>query len=482
MCVCIVAHARDQYGIKLKLKKKLNFSLFFIFFKLHIFQIKSYTDFLQLFHTIIYQIQTFISQTIMPQYFLLIEDKQSIKKFKSILEKNNCLNKTKKIYADSNGVFKIPIKLDTSISDPKLYIEKLLPDLKNPILSKVQNEEKIPDFISNLSDLITKLNIQTDINISTLTLPKRYSIYPPLLLFPVNSLDSGNWLNFLNSLNQNLKDEIFKLILNYLSTSKNKLTHLAINKPIPEFDNEIRHPTQLTILYGNFNNFWCHSIQNGIYQTWMPLYTMFSRGNIKEKARILNSYHDISNNLDIVDLYAGIGYFTLSYLKRGAKRIFCWEINPYSVEGLSKGVSKNGFGSAYIIKRNESINLEKILNSKCIVFLESNIYCLERFKELKNLDININISHINLGLLPTSIDSWPYACELIDLYTEKNSISWIHVHENIGVNELNSFMDSTCNRLQVMSKTKKVNPIWLEKVKTFAPDVYHVVGDFKLTN
>lgn len=418
----------------------------------------------------------------MSQYLLSVEDKHSIKKFKSILEENNCLNKTKKISVDSKGIFKIPIKFDSSISNPDLYIEKLLPDLENPILTKVQYEEKIPDFTSDLSDLIKKLNIQTDINSSTLTLPKRYSIYPPLLLFPINSLNNENWLKLLNSLNQDSKNEIFKLILNYLSTSTNKLTHLAINKPIPESNNEIRHPTQLTILYGDFNNFWCHSIQNGIYQTWMPLYTMFSRGNIKEKARILNSYQDISNDLDVIDLYAGIGYFTLSYLKRGARRIFCWEINPYSVEGLSRGISKNGFGNAYIIKRNESINLEKILDSKCIVFLESNIYCLERFEELKNLKINLNISHINLGLLPTSIDSWPYACELIDLYSEKNSNSWIHVHENIGVNELNSFMDSTCKKLQGLSKTKKVNPIWLEKVKTFAPDVYHVVGDFKLTS
>ena len=61
-------------------------------------------------------------------------------------------------------------------------------------------------------------------------------------------------------------------------------------------------------------------------QTWAPKHTMFSRGNIKEKARVLNLAKQPTAGLEpglentdpeartmAVDLYAGIGYFTFSY-------------------------------------------------------------------------------------------------------------------------------------------------------------------------
>ncbi|KAG0682713.1 hypothetical protein C6P40_003438 [Pichia californica] len=419
-------------------------------------------------------------------YALAVEDRQTIRKIKTSLEKAGCFDKSKKISADSNGVFQIPIIVDTSITDVRCHITGILPNLNDPVLTKLENSTDFSSFETKLSNLLNSFQPNLKISIDKISIPKRFSIYPPLLLFPANSLDSKDWIEFLNSVDQTLKDAVFKLILNHLSTPTKQLTHLALNKPIPESDNEIRHPTQLITLYGNFNNFWCHTTQNGIYQTWMPIYTMFSRGNIKEKARILNSYKDISIQRDVVDMYAGIGYFTLSYLKRGARRVFCWEINPYSVEGLSKGALKNGFGNAYIVHRDEKINMEKLRSSRCIVFLESNIYCLERFEEIKKeiTNFELDISHVNLGLLPTSTDSWPYACKIIDKYgsLKSNLSSWIHVHENIGVNDLDTFMESSKLTLQGLTTTKKIEPIWLEKVKTFAPDVYHIVGDFRLTN
>ena len=133
-------------------------------------------------------------------------------------------------------------------------------------------------------------------------------------------------------------------------------------------ENILRSPVNLTPLYGDFgstptpqtisnptatdfaNALWVTARQNGIWQTWAPLYTMFSRGNVREKARILN-LPTLTTGLDTasaaVDLYAGIGYFAFSYrkssqaLEKGIKQVLCWEINPWSVEGLRRGAEMN---------------------------------------------------------------------------------------------------------------------------------------------
>ncbi|TID22500.1 hypothetical protein CANINC_003275 [Pichia inconspicua] len=421
----------------------------------------------------------------MKKDFICIKESKNLKPLKSLLEDCELFDKETKISQDAElDCFLVPLNDKFSSSDlnnlidtvgaqfPGIYLQIISKDIKT---SSITLSQKIFDILvqHGLEELLVDQLVEK--------LPKRCSIYPPLLLLSSNTLNTEIWQSALSKLSDELRTKLFCLLLDHYSTSKVRLTHLAVNNPIPESNNEIRSPTQLIILYGDFTDFWCHTVQNGIYQTWMPSHTMFSRGNIKEKARILSSYEDISDSIDIVDMYAGIGYFTLSYLKRGARRLFCWEINPYSVEGLVKGIDKNGFGPAYVIQSGQQINLKKVVESRCIIFLESNENSTERFKELiaqenNELKLNLNISHINLGLLPKSTDSWKYACEIVDCYGA--NASWIHVHENVGVLDLDTYMENTAKRLQCMSK-KSIYPVRLEKVKTFAPDVYHIVGDFK---
>lgn len=153
------------------------------------------------------------------------------------------------------------------------------------------------------------------------------------------------------------------------------VTHVALNAPIESTnsstgtENRMRSPVGLVPLYGDFGPavqipdnlnfkeaFWVQTVQNGgIVQCWAPLYTMFSRGNVVEKARILgmgNRFDGLDasslggqhvGDISVVDLYAGIGYFSFSYLKRGVKRVWGWELNAWSVEGLRRGCLKNGW-------------------------------------------------------------------------------------------------------------------------------------------
>ncbi|KAJ1338683.1 tRNA wybutosine-synthesizing protein 2 [Microdochium nivale] len=257
--------------------------------------------------------------------------------------------------------------------------------------------------------------------------PKRWTVYEPMVLLPTGSLSSPAWRRLLANLVQQdpgLVDDLWQRILASISRktgAKQPLTHLAVNEGIPLVrnqgqheqheqqeqppDNVLRSPTGLLMLHGDFGPslgsgadcdssgqaiptdddfdkaFWVSTKQNGICQTWAPRWTMFSRGNIKEKARLLDfhkpkegsypskSTHPAAKNegnlasthdntiaaaaaADVtsaklstcyaVDMYAGIGYFVFSYARLGL-RVLCWEINPWSVEGLRRGAEANGW-------------------------------------------------------------------------------------------------------------------------------------------
>ncbi|KAI1108669.1 S-adenosyl-L-methionine-dependent methyltransferase [Nemania sp. NC0429] len=220
---------------------------------------------------------------------------------------------------------------------------------------------------------------------------------------------------------------LWRAILEQISgPSASKLTHLAVNEGIPlhlrqstgeieteaetetrrearDSENILRSPSGLRMLYGDFGPsglststpteredkeeeggeadfsraFWVSTKQNGITQTWAPRWTMFSRGNIKEKARLLSFHDDGDEDEDTggkddarhtadewkqkqlshgavpagavaVDLYAGIGYFAFCYAALGF-RVLCWELNAWSVEGLRRGAGANGWAVRVVV-------------------------------------------------------------------------------------------------------------------------------------
>ena len=66
---------------------------------------------------------------------------------------------------------------------------------------------------------------------------------------------------------------------------------------------------------------------------------MFSAGNGTEKKRVAQMN---SRGMVIVDLYAGIGYFTLPYLVHGlAKFVHACEWNPDAVAALRRNLAEN---------------------------------------------------------------------------------------------------------------------------------------------
>lgn len=100
---------------------------------------------------------------------------------------------------------------------------------------------------------------------------------------------------------------------------------------------EFRTPS-VEIIYGSLNTETVHK-ENGVRYKLDPKRVMFSSGNMSERIRMSN----ISNNNEtVVDLFAGIGYFSLPMAVHSKpEKIFACEINPISYDYLCENITFN---------------------------------------------------------------------------------------------------------------------------------------------
>lgn len=336
-----------------------------------------------------------------------------------------------------------------SLSDGPALAHLVEPPRTTSLLGQV-----ITAWLLSLPSSLLPLPVSTLVSISSWP----YIIYPPLLLLPQTTFTTPPW-----------PPDIFSTILSpylpglyTLLCTHMKVTHIALNAPIPARspgtpNNILRKPHNLTPLHGSFGPslspthvpscadfaaaFWCTVRQNGIFQTWAPRHTMFSRGNISEKARLLGLKTLTAEGLggdgpgasSAVDLYAGIGYFAFCYAKLGISKILCWELSGWSVEGLRRGAVENGWGAIKVLdldnnnnnKDNESNLIKHNEEEKFLVFQENNQNATQCITALRSQIPPIR--HVNCGFLPTSQASWETAVRALD----PDLGGWIHAHENI---------------------------------------------------
>lgn len=412
----------------------------------------------------------------------------------------------------------------------------------NPISAAIQ------EWFEHSREELTALNSPAALETLLAQAPKRWVIYEPMVLLPSGSFTSPAWRATVTAASPQCSDFLWRTILrNIGAKSAEKATHLAVNDGIPlttattaaaeEEDqpaaavdaNILRSPIGLRTLHGDFGPssthsprgcptqadfeqaFWVSTKQNGIVQTWAPRWTMFSRGNVKEKTRLLGFHspnhrgpstaatdqqeeeEELAHRARrpppgswAVDLYGGIGYFVFSYAKLGM-RVLCWELNPWSVEGLRRGARANGW-VVRVVKGEEELQrpTREVVGEgyEIVVFLEDNAEAARRVRDLRACDDAgwaVPVVHVNCGLLPRSDDSWEAAREILG----NDGDGWLHLHENVGVKDIES------RRAEIQSLfdgwdrrdgghcAAKVEHV--ELVKTFAPDVWHCVFDVYIT-
>lgn len=439
--------------------------------------------------------------------------------------------------------------------------------------------------------------------------PKGWLIYEPMVLLPSGSFASPAWMAHLSGYGKDDVALLWEAILLHISRDAaggSPLTHLAANEGIPlllgrkDSDeskapdaaaerqdstrpgrddddrrgelNTLRSPTRLRLLHGDFGpgdlddgtlvgaveptdadfsaELWVRTRQNGILQTWAPRRSMFSRGNVTEKARLLH-FHEEDDDVDTVggramrvrnrrldkaslcsttavDLYAGIGYFALSFAAAGIGTVLCWELNPWSVEALRRAVvlreeeqrpehgklknAKRGRWYVRIVKGPELDKpdiLTRVLGEPCggdedgsvtkiIVFQEDNCHAAERIARARErararasattsvpcVQSLGHILHVNCGLLPTSEAIWASAWRMVAGNAVSNG-SWLHLHVNVAERDIEDMRQTIQRRLDAWSdemaalgdRTVKGDVEHVERVKTFAPGVWHCVFD-----
>ena len=218
----------------------------------------------------------------------------------------------------------------------------------------------------------------------------------------------------------------------------------------------IKRESGAKIIYDprNKNGFVKHR-ENKIVYHFNVTKVMFSSGNLTEKIRMGQT----AKSTDIVlDLYAGIGYFTLSFLVHAkVKFIYCCEINPNSIQSLKSNMKLNKIDP----------NRYEILEG-------------DNTKTTINL-INA-VDRVNLGLLPSSENGWNPAIRAM-----KPTGGILHIHHNVHIDHKQEFLNNMVNRLQQIIKQYNDKKHWniqilhCEHVKWYAPRIAHLVIDVKLS-
>lgn len=259
---------------------------------------------------------------------------------------------------------------------PQMYEQK--PKKPSPLSSSQLLRNYVMNFIKekNLS-----VSLESEI-------PKKWEKYGDFLLFNEKAFPSAIWEK---------QDEDFWLGICQIF----KCSRLGLKSKIT--DDGFRTPN-VKIIIGN--DPWILYTDNGIKYTWNVEKNMFCAGNAPERHRIaqLNCSDEI-----VVDLFAGIGYFTLPFLVHAkAKFVHACEWNPTAVVALKL-----------------NLKLNKV-EDKCKIYEGDNrLLCPKKIAD-----------RINLGLIPSSEKSWKVACEAL-----KPSGGILHLHGNVETKK----SDINCN-------------------------------------
>ncbi|NXX99159.1 TYW2 protein, partial [Centropus bengalensis] len=264
----------------------------------------------------------------------------------------------------------------------------------------------------------------------------------------------------------------------------------------------MRSPS-VTLLLGQDG--WVEHVDNGIRYTFDVTKCMFSPGNITEKLRVASL--SCSGEV-LVDLYAGIGYFTLPYLVHAAAAFaHACEWNSHAVEALRRNLVLNGVQDRCHIHHGDNRQVSGATQPRsprsCVASAS-----LSLFFQLQLQDV---ADRVNLGLIPSSEEGWPVACRVL----KKDTGGVLHIHHNVetpvqraegagfdgGLQhpmddsgketvgarirpEWQRWAEATAARIrgllaELHGQQWHTSILHIEAVKSYAPHVHHIVLDLE---
>ena len=247
---------------------------------------------------------------------------------------------------------------------------------------------------------------------------------------------------------------------------------------------------------------WVSITENGIRFSFDITRVMFCSGNVTERMRMARMQ---CQGQTIVDLYAGVGYYTLPFLVYGgAKHVHALEWNPFSVASLRHNLRQAGIdatrctiyeGDNRITLLGESSrsptfpsphahNVAPMPPQAVVSTSDGDALAVLERREAVCAMSGI-ADRVCCGLLPSSSEGWPLA--VLVLNKQRGGI--IHVHENIHEDLLPLWAHNTlCAKFIELFEgadglpvghRMDVKCIHIERVKSYAPRVLHIVADLQ---
>lgn len=292
----------------------------------------------------------------------------------------NLWDSTYKLKMLQNGYVAIPIEAG---GDNLSVLEKHWPEysiayINLPLSKKITSKRYSPSaqIISNIKELLNGCGLSEDL---LSEVPTKWERHGDLVIIPQSSFLSSEWQTV-------GLENLWSVVAKSLCCSR-LARHSAVS------NNGFRS-SQVVLLLGE-DGVVSHT-DNGIRYCYDVTKCMFSAGNITEKMRVASM--DCRGET-VVDLYAGIGYFTLPYLVHAkAEHVHACEWNPDAVLALKNSLVANG------------------VSSRCTIHPGDN----------RQLNLASLADRVNLGLIPSSEEGWPIAVRVL-----KNKGGILHVHGNV---------------------------------------------------
>ncbi|MDR3283332.1 MAG: class I SAM-dependent methyltransferase family protein [Candidatus Methanoplasma sp.] len=236
----------------------------------------------------------------------------------------------------------------------------------------------------------------------------------------------------LNGLSEDLKHRVGETYASILNVD-------TVCADVEGVSGELRRPS-MEVIYGSDTR--SSRLENGITYEFDVSKVMYASGNTEERRRMKNL--DCAGET-VVDMFAGIGYFTLPLAKfTGARRVFACEKNLDSYLFLLDNIKNNLVEDAVVPILGDNRDIAG-----------------KRFAD-----------RILMGYVQTTSEFIPKALEMI----KPGGV--IHYHDTFHVGEchdrIKGIFDGACGQEGYHVES-------LREVKSFAPAVSHYVADVRIT-